>query len=66
VLSAAVGPLRRNLPSKLPPTRFVRDPEVLLALRLTRQERDIALDVIHTDGVIEAARTLEGILKTDA
>jgi len=52
-------------PAPLPPTRFVRDPQMILAIRLTQRERDIALDALQV-GVKEAARTLTGILKPDA
>ena len=52
-------------PAKMPPTKFVRDPQFILAIRLTQRERDLALDALQI-GVKEAARTLAGILKTDA
>jgi hypothetical protein len=52
-------------PTKMPPTRFIRDPQMILAIRLTQRERDIALDALQV-GVKEAARTLAGILKSDA
>jgi hypothetical protein len=52
-------------PAKAPPTRFVRGTQVVIIVRLTRRERDIALDALQI-GVKEAARTLSGILKPDA
>ena len=52
-------------PAKMPPTRFIRDPQMIIAIRLTQRERDIALDAVQV-GVKEAAHTLAGILKLDA
>lgn len=37
-----------------------------MAIRLNRRERDILLDIVHTDGVIEAAKVLAGILRPNA
>ena len=52
-------------PTPMPPSRFIRDPQTILAIRLTQRERDVALDALQV-GVVEAARTIAGILKTDA
>jgi hypothetical protein len=49
----------------MPPTRFIRDPQMILAIRLNQRERDIALYAMQ-GGVVEAARTLAGIIRPDA
>lgn len=54
------------MPSAPLPPHLAKKVEIIMAIRLNRHERDIVLDTIHTDGVIEAARTLAGILRPDA
>ena len=53
-------------PMPSPPPMLARKGGVILAIRLDRRKRDILLDVVHTEGVIEAARTLAGILRPHA
>ena len=53
-------------PMPSPPAALARKGDVIMAIRLDRRERDILLDVVHTEGVIEAAKTLAGILRPDA
>jgi len=60
------GSLYAACSTPMPPTGFVRDAEVLLAVRLSQKEQQIALDVMHTEGIIAAAKTLVGILRPHA
>jgi hypothetical protein len=60
------GEVYATSPLPSPPVRLVRDAEVIMAIRLTRVERELMLDTIHTEGVLEAAKTLAGILRPDA
>lgn len=48
------------------PEGVLKNPNVVVAIRLSRVERDLVLDTIHTEGVIEAAKTIAGILRPDA
>jgi hypothetical protein len=42
------------------PEGILSNPNAVVAIRLNRRERDIALDALQT-GVIEASKTLQGI-----
>ena len=53
-------------PLRALPPAVARKEDFIMAIKLDRRERDILLDVVHTDGVIEAAKTLAGILRPDA
>ena len=65
LLLGSDGQVYACCPAPMPPTRFMRDPLTILAIRLTQRERDVALDALQI-GVQEAAQMLLGILKTDA
>jgi len=65
LLLGSDGEVYACCPAPMPPTHFIRDPQTILAIRLTQRERDVALDALQI-GVKEAVRTLLGILKTDA
>jgi hypothetical protein len=65
LLLGSDGEVYACCPAPMPPTRFIRDPQMILAIRLTQRERDIALDALQI-GVKEASQTLAGILKTDS
>jgi hypothetical protein len=48
-------------PAKNVPPALLKHPGVVIAIRLSRRERDIALDALQI-GVQEAAKTLTGIV----
>lgn len=50
-------------PEGFPP---LEQADALLCVRLKRPERDLVLDAVHTDGVIEAAKLLARIARPDA
>jgi hypothetical protein len=43
------------------PEGILSNPNAVVAIRLNRRERDIALDALQT-GVLEASKTLQGIV----
>ena len=53
-------------PANTPHAEFIKKHDAILAIRLTPRERDLVLDTIQTEGVIEAAKTLAGILRPHA
>ena len=53
-------------PMPSPPPLLARKADLIMAIKLDRRERDLVLDVVHTEGVIEAAKTLAGILRPHA
>jgi hypothetical protein len=53
-------------PMPSPPPVLACKADIIMAIKLDRRERDILLDVVHTEGVIEAAKTLAGILRPHA
>lgn len=65
LLLGSDGEIYAACPAQMPPTRFVRDPQMIIAIRLTQREQDIALDALQI-GVVEASETLVGILRLDA
>ena len=65
LLLGSDGEVYASCPAPMLPTRLIRDPLTILAIRLTQREREVALDALQI-GVKEAGRTLLGILKTDA
>ena len=60
------GEIYATCPMPSAPLRLSREAEFILAIRLNRVERDLMLDTIHTEGVIEAAKTLAAILRLDS
>ena len=48
-------------PAEGVPPSLLKNPNVILAIRLNRRERDIALDALQI-GVVEANKTLQGIV----
>jgi hypothetical protein len=60
------GEVYATCPMPSPPIRLAREADFIMGIRLNRRERDILLAMAHTDGVIEAAKVLAGILKPDA